>query len=258
MIKIPTPKFHEGEKKTQEIDSFCYKEKWHEYIHDVWLLITPRMTEQISSIWSQKETMVAVSYVTVELEEEWSLCLYHRNSLFSHICSWGAGDSGHHTCCSDISKPSPGLDSCHTQPFRLETSLCYSDRAHLYSYFGGLWISSVCGENKSLPCQAPWQITPAEQLWLKKPRWSMAGPLPAEMKRVLLKRLGDVREDRPEGELGLEPKSFDPWLGPWLSSRTQPWHQSPTYRVKRASTRQQSIIKPPFSADAVHFKCNQW
>lgn len=76
-----------GKKKTQEIDSFCYKEKWHEYIHDVWLLITPRMTEQISSIWSQKETMVAVSYVTVELEEEWSLCLYHRNSLFSHICS---------------------------------------------------------------------------------------------------------------------------------------------------------------------------
>ena len=47
--------------KTQEIDSFCYKEKWHEYIHDVWLLITPRMTEQVSNIWSQKETMVAVS-----------------------------------------------------------------------------------------------------------------------------------------------------------------------------------------------------
>lgn len=27
-----------GKKKNQEIDSFCYKGKSHEYIHDVWLL----------------------------------------------------------------------------------------------------------------------------------------------------------------------------------------------------------------------------
>jgi len=37
----------------------------------------------------------------------------------------------------------------------------------------------------------------------------MAGPLTAEMKRVQLERLGDVRGSRPEVELGLELKSSD-------------------------------------------------
>lgn len=41
----------------------------------------------------------------------------------------------------------------------------------------------------------------------------MVGFFFAEMKRVLLKRLGDVREDRLEGEFGLEFKLFDFWLG---------------------------------------------
>ena len=69
LIKIHTLKFtiyYKGKK--QIIDSFCFKGKRHEYIHDVWLLITPRMTEQVSNIWSQKETMVVVTDMTVELQ----------------------------------------------------------------------------------------------------------------------------------------------------------------------------------------------
>lgn len=58
MIKIPTPKFHE-EKKNKKLIPFVIK--GHEYIHDVWLLITARVTERVSNVWSQKETMVAVS-----------------------------------------------------------------------------------------------------------------------------------------------------------------------------------------------------
>lgn len=69
MIKIYSLKFtiyYKG--KNQTIDSFCFTGKRHEYIHDVWLLITPRMTERVSNIWSWKETMVVVTDMTVELQ----------------------------------------------------------------------------------------------------------------------------------------------------------------------------------------------
>lgn len=69
MIKIHTLKFtiyYKGKK--QIIDSFCFKGKRHENTHDVWLLITPRTTERASNIWSQKETMVVVTDMTVELQ----------------------------------------------------------------------------------------------------------------------------------------------------------------------------------------------
>lgn len=68
------------------MDSFLYKGKWHEYIHDVQLLITSRVSERVSYTGHKRETMAAVSYVTVELKEKQLSCYYSQNSIFKHIC----------------------------------------------------------------------------------------------------------------------------------------------------------------------------